>query len=250
MNNEPIIEIKNLSFTYKKQLVLEAVNFSVYKEDFVAIIGPNGGGKTTLVKLILGLLKPKEGFIHVFGSFPEKVRGVIGYVPQKSTERYRDFPINVHEVVEMGGLSGNGLRKHSVSEARVHEALAGVSMQSFRTTQIGELSGGQLQRVLIARALVSDPKLLIMDEPTASIDAEMEYGLYDILRELNKKIPLIIVTHDLTAISDKVNKIGCLNKQFYCHKAGELTEEDILKTYNCPVEFLGHGLPHKVLKKH
>jgi zinc transport system ATP-binding protein len=251
MNNNPIIEIKNLNFSYKSESVLEDVNFELYPEDFLALIGPNGGGKTTFVKLILGLLKPDNGTLLIFGKRPESVRSKIGYVPQKSTEKYRDFPINVNEVVQTGLLTGS-FSKKSLFAARgsVQKVLESVSMDSFMNTQIGELSGGQLQRVLIARALVSNPELLIMDEPTASIDAEMEYGLYDILKELNKKIPLIIVTHDLTAISDNVNKIGCLNKRLYCHKAGEVTEEDILKTYNCPVEFLGHGLPHMVLKKH
>ncbi len=251
MNNEPILEIQNVYFTYKRQPVLDEINLALYREDFLALIGPNGGGKTTLVKLILGLLKPSRGNIFLFGKRPESVRSSVGYVPQKSTERYRDFPINVHEVVRMGCLKAHIFKKKESSPTHsIEGALESVSMSSYMHRQIGELSGGQLQRVLIARALVSNPALLIMDEPTASIDTEMEKGLYDILKDLNKKIPIIIVTHDLTAISENVNKIGCLNRYLYCHRSGEVTEEDILKTYNCPIELLAHGLPHKVLKKH
>ncbi len=252
-----IIDIKNLDFAYTGEIVLEAVDLNVHEQDFLAIIGPNGGGKTTLLKLMLGLLTPRSGTILINGKSPEKASSCIGYVPQ-NIHMNQDFPISVMDVVLMGTLDPKTrLRRNKALNRRAAlEALNRLDMVNYADKKIGMLSGGQRQRVLIARALVSQPQILLLDEPTASIDSKGQLDFYKLLAKLNKEITILVVSHDLLAISRYVKAVACVNKRLHYHDQAEITE-DMLKTMysctieeECPLELVAHGLPHRVLKPH
>jgi zinc transport system ATP-binding protein len=249
---QQIITIKNLSFAYQREnKILENIDLEVFRSDFLGIIGPNGGGKTTLLKIILGLLKQDKGTVSVFSKKPQKARDLIGYVPQ-FLEIDLDCPVSVLDIVLMGILSRKKIfQKYNDQDFKLaEEALKFVDLYNLKNKQIGELSGGQRQRVYIARALIRKPKLLILDEPTASIDEKSERDFWELLKEINRNTAIIIVSHDIGVIFKNVNKIACLNKQLYCHDADEMTQEILDKTYKCDIELLGHGLPHRVLRKH
>jgi zinc transport system ATP-binding protein len=252
-----IVEIKNVCFAYNGQPVLEGVNLDIRQGDFIAMIGPNGGGKTTLLKLILGLLKPGKGSIRVLGDTTEKASHHIGYVPQ-DVHINRSFPISAMDIVLMGKLQPN--RRWAKSSAQDRQealnALKRMEIEASANSKIGELSGGERQRVFIARALVSRPKLLLLDEPTASIDAKGQAEFYRLLKTLNKDIPILVVSHDLVAISTYVKSVACVNKRLHYHNQAEITGEMLEEMYPCtdeevcPVELIAHGLPHRVLKHH
>ncbi len=213
-----VIEIKDLSFAYEKQKVLEDINLTVEEKDFLAIIGPNGGGKSTLLKLILGINKYKKGSIKVLGKAPKESLRSIGYVPQ-NTNVNTDFPIKVIEVVLMGHVEGKrplfGYGKHEILCAM--GALEQVGMADFAQTKIGSLSGGQRQRVMIARALCAHPKILILDEPTSSIDITGQRDIYELLKELNAHITVIVVSHDISVILEYANKAAHVHKTLSFH---------------------------------
>ncbi len=245
---EPVIRVRDLCFGYDAERVIDHVDLDVYPRDFLAIIGPNGGGKSTLVKLLLGLLRPWSGEIR---SRIGQRRGSLGWVPQFATFD-RAFPLRVCEVVEMGALGGRGLfrpysRQNRLSTEAILEQL---QLDGLAETRIAELSGGQMQRVLIARALVSRPEILFLDEPTASIDAESREKLRSLLLELNQSIPIVIVTHDLSSLPDAVKNVACLNRQLYYHPGGEAVAEGLEKVYGCHVDLIAHGHPHRVLSEH
>src|SRR3954452_22973115 len=208
---QAIIEIKQLSYRYEKESVLEDITITVPDGSFLAIVGPNGSGKSTLLKLILGLLKPQKGDIFLFGQEINKFKDwhKIGYVSQKANSFNSGFPATVFEVVASGLTKKLGMFKFFKKEhsQKVNEALDAVGMKRFSNRNIGELSGGQQQRVFIARALVSEPSLLILDEPTVGVDAENVNNFYQMLGDLNKShdITLLLVTHDIGTISDKVS---------------------------------------------
>jgi zinc transport system ATP-binding protein len=252
-----ISEISNLDFTYNGEAVLEDVNLSIPQKDFVAIIGPNGSGKTTLVKLMLGLLTPVKGTIHVDGKPPQQASSDIGYVPQ-DVHLNRNFPITAIDVVLMGKLhpSQRVSRRSAAHRREALEALERMEMQAHAYKKIGVLSGGQRQRVFIARALVSQPKLLLLDEPTASIDTKGQEDFYRLLKELNKEITVLVVSHDLLVISRYVKSVVCVNKKIHYHGHAEITGEMLETMYLCsaeevcPVELVAHGLPHRVLAEH
>jgi zinc transport system ATP-binding protein len=243
---EPLIEVREVSFGYGAELVLEGVNLAIYPHDYLAILGPNGGGKTTLIKLLLGLLNPRSG--SIVDRLPDRP-GKLGYVPQFSTFD-RGFPLRVLEVVRMGRISRRGLLgPYNRDDQRAAEAmLERLHLADLARRPIRELSGGQMQRVLIARALVSEPAILFLDEPTASIDAESRETLRELLLELNQKIPIVVVTHDPTSIASAVRHVACVNRGLHYHH--ELTNEALEEAYGCPVELLGHGVPHRVLHSH
>ncbi len=220
-----VIDIKNVSFAYDKQMILENINLSVEERDFLAIIGPNGGGKSTLLKLILGLLKPQKGSISVFDKAPSKSLTQIGYVPQ-NTNVNTDFPIKVIEVVMMGHVGSKkplfGYGKDEVLCAM--GALAQVGMENFAQTKIGALSGGQRQRVMIARALCAHPKILILDEPTSSIDITGQKEIYELIKQLNQNITVIVVSHDISVILEYANKAAHVNKGLSYHDISDKTQ--------------------------
>lgn len=250
--SKQIIKIKNLSFAFKKNInILENINLNVFQNDFLGIIGPNGGGKTTLLKIILGLLEPDKGAITVFNKTPKKARDFVGYVPQ-FLKADLDCPISVLEIVLTGILSRKKIfQKYNDKDLELaKQSLDFVNLWGLKDKQVGELSGGQRQRVYIARALTRRPKLFIFDEPTASIDEKSAQDFWNLLQEINKKITIIIVSHEIGVIFKNVNKIACLNKQLYSHDPSEITTEMLDKTYKCDIELLGHGLPHRVLRKH
>ncbi|WP_042345905.1 metal ABC transporter ATP-binding protein [Bacillus massiliigorillae] len=220
---DTIINIKDISYRYEKNLVLENISLTVPKGAFIAIVGPNGSGKSTLLKLLLGLLKIQSGSIELFGkpiqSFKEWDK--IGYVSQKANSFNSGFPATVFEVVLSGLTKKIGLfhfaKKHH--RDKVWKAIESVGMTDFANRNIGELSGGQQQRVFIARALVSDPELLILDEPTVGVDAANVKQFYKMLEDLNQNlgITLMLVTHDIEAVSEKITHVACLNKYLHFH---------------------------------
>jgi len=243
------VEINHLSIKFNEQLILNDINFSIEEKDFMAIIGPNGGGKTTLLKVILGILTPDEGKVKVFGKDPKKSKDLMGYLPQR-LDFDHDFPINVFETVLMGRYHGL-LKKYSNQDHKaVTQALKDVEMDELKDRQISKLSGGQMQRVFIARAIVRDPKLLIMDEPMASIDPEMQHSFYELMSRLKNKMAIVLVSHDVGAVSTHVDKIACLNQKLYYHGPVEDSADGLEEVYHCPIELISHGIPHRVLKEH
>lgn len=235
-----IVSIKNLSFSYDKQIVLENIDLNIEDKDFLAIIGPNGGGKSTLLKLILGMNKIQQGVIKVLNEIPSKNLSKIGYVPQ-NTNINTDFPIKVIEVVLMGHVGGKrpfiGYGKEEISCAM--GALAQVGMQDFAHKKIGSLSGGQRQRVMIARALCAHPKVLLLDEPTASIDVEGQKKIYDLLKELNKTITVVVVSHDISVILGYAKKVAHINKTLTFHDISDKSDSiKNTKGHFCEVEML------------
>jgi zinc transport system ATP-binding protein len=247
-----ILEIKDLSAGYDDSLVLRNVNFHVYNTDFIGIIGPNGGGKTTLVKTILGTLKPRSGSIQYYFEGKEKdFRKHIGYLPQQNSID-RKFPISVREVVLSGLASQKPLIfTFSRNDKKIADELIERSgLESIRNNPVGELSGGQLQRVFLARAVISSPDLLILDEPSTYVDNRSESELYEALKELNKEIAILLVSHDIGTISSFIKTIACVNVNLHYHASNEISEEE-LEIYNCPVDIITHGkVPHRVLHEH
>ncbi len=248
MNTE-VVRLEDVWVYYDNNPALEGVNLSIEDGDFLGIIGPNGGGKSTLLKVILGLIRPVRGKVSVFGLPPEKGRTRIGYVPQSALFD-RNFPISVFEVVLMGRLGRlfHGFSKEDKAEAEV--ALNKVEMSDFKDRGIDELSGGELQRVLVARALATRPGLLLLDEPTSNVDLPTQRSFYELLGELKKEAAIVLVSHDISAVSVYVDKIACLNRQLFYHGSKEISPEIIDMTYGCPVDLIAHGASHRVLKEH
>jgi zinc transport system ATP-binding protein len=244
-----IVSLKDVWVYYNDTPVLEGINFSVKDNTFLAIIGPNGGGKSTLLKVILGLIKPARGMVSVFGKPADVGRTYIGYLPQaKPTDLA--FPISVYEVV-LSGRYDRPLRKYSAADKEAAlKALKDVDMAEYTDRQIGRLSGGQIQRVFLARALARDPKLLILDEPTASIDPERQKSFYALLDKLKNRMAVLFVTHDIGAVSEYFDEIACLNRKMFYHGSAEEGNGKLEETYSCPIDILGHGKPHRVLRDH
>lgn len=258
----PIIEIKNLSAGYDGRTVLHDVDLTVYERDFLGIIGPNGGGKTTLIKCILGLLKPTGGEIiyhtpdvpagHPQAAERKSNQLSLGYLPQYSTID-RKFPISVEEVI----LSGLSIEKSLTSRftpaqrEKGKQIIARMGLEGLERRAIGQLSGGQLQRALLGRAIISDPSALILDEPSTYIDKRFEARLYELLAEINKECAIILVSHDIGTVLQQVKSIACVNETLDYHPDTGITTEWLEKNFNCPIELLGHGtLPHRILGEH
>lgn len=257
---KPDIELKDVSLSFGGAPILDNVSMTVGRGDYVAILGPNGGGKSTLLKIILGLLKPDSGSIKVLGHAPGHAGGRIGYLPQH-THVSSSFPISVLDAVLMGtvkpGLSGiTGLRRDPDETKLAREALARVDMLDHERRRLAGLSGGQMQRVFIARALVSQPELLLLDEPTASVDSSSRSSLFALLEELNKDMTILMVSHDISALASGVKSVACVNRSLHFHAAPEITGDMYQLTYGgdescCPVELITHGhVPHRVLELH
>ncbi len=232
----PVLSFENVEFAYQDSPVLKNVTFDIQSGESIGIIGPNGGGKTTLLRLIMGFLKPTAGTISLFGKPPGQSRDAIGYVPQV-TRFDRQFPISVFEVVLSGRLSRlPWYGKYSQTDYDAASAVLGkVGLIEFRNCAFGTLSGGQAQRTLIARALVSEPKLLLLDEPTASVDVHAEAHIYSLLRELQGDITLIMVTHDLSAAIDQVQRVLCVQNSVMSLLPKEVCEHFALGLYHTPL---------------
>ncbi len=236
------IELQNVTAGYKQNLpIIVDVNLQVEEKEFLGIIGPNGGGKTTLLKVILGLINPTKGKVLVDGKVNNSDYK-IGYVPQYSNFD-KTYPISVKDVVSMGIK-----KKEDIHQ--LESALTKVNLLHKINVQIGHLSGGEQQRVLIARALATNPEILLLDEPTASIDTQTGNNIYELLTELNKEKTIILVSHDIGAISRAVKKIACMNKKLVFHNSKEVTKEMLEETYQCPVDLIAHGVPHRVFDHH
>ena len=249
--NIPAIEMKHIYFAYEKTPVLEDITFTLKQGDFLGIIGPNGSGKTTLLKLMLGIIKPDRGDIKVLGKAPHHVSHRIGYVPQ-NIDFNITFPISVLDVTLMGRLSRSRIGRWYSGEdfPKAEDALRKVGMWKHRRASIGRLSVGQRQRVLIARALATDPEILFLDEPTASVDLEFGTNLFDLLHQLNEKVTIITITHDVGVISRHVKSVACVNRSLVFHSDKHISAEMIDAAYQCPVDLIAHGLPHRVLPTH
>ena len=240
-----IIEIKNLSAGYDGRTVLRDVNLTVYERDFLGIIGPNGGGKTTLIKCILGLLKPYGGEIIIR-------EPAIGYLPQYTTID-KKFPITVEEVVLSGLSSRKSLTARFTAEQRrkAGEVIRRMGLEGMEQRAIGTLSGGQLQRALLGRAVIADPTVLILDEPSTYIDKHYEARLYELLADINKQCAIILVSHDIGTVLQQVKSIACVNETLDYHPDTGISEEWLERNFHCPIELLGHGaIPHRILGEH
>ena len=238
---DTIINIDDVSFSYSNIPVVRNVNLAVREGEFLGVIGPNAGGKSTLLKLILGLLQPDAGEITVFGKRPEKGRSRIGYVPQHPAFS-RDFPINVRDAVLLGRLGETrwyGGYTQEDKEIAIN-ALKVVEIDNIRNQTIDSLSGGQLQRVLIARALASRPDILILDEPTANIDVRAEEDIFGLLKQYNEHMTIIVVSHDIGFISGYVDRVACLNQTMLCHTTSEISGKTIEELYGAPVRMIQH----------
>ena len=238
---EPIVKFENVSFSYNSDCVLDKVTLDILPKDFIWIVGPNGGGKTTLIKLLLGLLRPREGKITVFGSAVENCRERIGYMPQHAHLDLK-FPVTVLDVALMGRLkAGNPVGRYSADDKRAAlEALAAVSLDDQADRRLGELSGGQQRRLLIARALACDPELLVLDEPTANLDRVVEGELFDILRELSSRMTVIMVSHDPAFVTDFVRSVVCVNKSVSVHPTKRFDSEFMHDLYRGDMRIVRH----------
>lgn len=231
--------------------ILRNVNLEVFEGDFLGIIGPNGGGKTTLLKTILGLLKPSKGNIVFHAQNSKKIN--IGYLPQIN-QIDKKFPISVFDVI----LSGITLPKNKILQTyspqqkeRAIEVAGQMGLDKLLDRPIGELSGGQLQRTLLGRAIVDDPELLVLDEPNSYVDKQFEKNFYKLLEEINKNTAIILVSHDVGTVLTMVKNIACVNGGLHYHSGSNITSEWLEKSYSCPIEIIGHGdLPHRVLERH
>ncbi len=246
--NDDILVISDLFAAYNGEPVLENVNLTVKKGDFIGIIGPNGGGKTTLLKVMLGLLKPVSGSVSYMDGLNISD---IGYLPQMP-ESDISFPLSIEDVVLSGLMhkKGSGARMTSSDKHRAREIMEDLGLASYFRSRLDQLSGGELQRVFLARALVGSPELLLLDEPGNFVDSAFEQGFYDKLKELNSEITIMMVSHDVGTISAYVKSFACINRKLNYHDSGKITNEQ-LQGYGCPIQLIAHGdVPHTVLDKH
>ena len=245
-----LITLQDVSVAYDGCEVLTHVDLEIGSDDFLGVIGPNGGGKTTLVKAILGTV-PHSGTIRLAPELYDGRERLIGYMPQL-TDFDRAFPISVEEVV-LSGLQGRrGFRSRYTRQdrAKAAELLAATGIEALARQPIGAISGGQMQRALLCRAIVSDPKLLILDEPTNFVDNRFENELYSTLQELNRRMAILMVSHDIGTITSVVKEIVCVNRTVHRHRSNRITEEQ-LQNYNCPIQLISHGkVPHTILEHH
>ncbi len=244
--SKPLVILKNVKTGYESKPVLHDVSLEVHPADFIGVLGPNGGGKTTLMRVILGLLPVFSGKVE----FPTG-RPATGYLPQAS-QIDQSFPITVKELVSSGLKNQNNWFPHPGASQRkqLNQMLDDAGLSTIAHRPIGELSGGQLQKALLCRAIINKPKLLILDEPNTHVDKQFEMELYDWLKELNKDMAILLVSHDIGTITPIVKTIACVNGTLHYHPSNQLTEE-VLKVYNCPVDVIAHGpIPHRVLKSH
>jgi len=240
MNDEPIISLQNVSFSYQDVPILEDVTLSVSRNELVSIVGPNGGGKTTLLKIILGLLAPASGRVRLFGEPPARTSRRVGYMPQHP-QYDPQFPVTVKDVVLMGRVERHAAGPYTRGDAEaVVRALADVDLDGFADRPFNTLSGGQRQRVLIARALASEPDLLILDEPTSNIDLAVETKLIGILQTLNRHMTIVMVSHDLGFVSHIVTTVVCVNRRVVVHPTSEITGEIIAEIYGSDLRMVRH----------
>ncbi|HJK51160.1 MAG TPA: ABC transporter ATP-binding protein [Methanocorpusculum sp.] len=248
-----VLEIDHLVVERSGHVVLDDVSFVLHQGDVAAIIGPNGGGKTSFLMSILGLIQPKSGTIRVFGEEPAAARARIGYVPQVHTFDFW-YPMTVQEMVltgRLGHIPGLVKRYHEKDYAAAKDALAAMDLTGYENRPIAELSGGEQRRAVISRALDGCPQLLIRDEPTVYVDGPTGERLMTLLEELRDRMTVLMVTHDISAMSGHVNRVACLNRKLFTHDTDKITGDMVAAAYGCPVELITHGqVPHRVLARH
>lgn len=235
------VEISDLTFRYGELMVLDSIDLKVSEKEFIGVVGPNAGGKSTLLKIILGLLQPTGGSVSVLGTSPVRARKKLGYVPQHPTFP-RDFPITVGQAVLMGRL---GVTKPFAGYAAddiviADKAMTETEIKRLDSRRLNTLSGGQLQRVMLARALVSQPELLLLDEPTSNIDTRLESEIFDLLRDLNKRMAIVVVSHDIGFISGYVERVACLNRTLVCHDTESMDGRMLQELYGSDVHMVAH----------
>lgn len=241
--------MKSLSASYGSHIVLQDIDFKVSENDFIGVIGPNGGGKTTLLKIILGLISPVKGkllFNH------ELLNGKsIGYLPQMSTGDI-NYPVTVTDIILSGLMIRKGVisRMSSSDKKKAEQVIIELGLVGMAKSTLNELSGGQMQRVFLGRAIIGDPKLLLLDEPANFVDTTFENDFYEKLRVLNTRMAILMVSHDVGTISSHIKSFACVNRFLHYHPSHEITNEDLL-AYGCPIQLVTHGdVPHTVLKHH
>ncbi len=249
-----ILEIKNLSVSYDDNpLVLKNVNLDVFEHDFLGIIGPNGGGKTTLLKTVLGLVKPAGGSISFFKDKTKVDKINIGYLPQIN-QIDKKFPISVDDVILSGLTTKKSVFSPYTNEQKdkVKSVAKQMGLEKLTDRPIGALSGGQLQRTLLGRAIIDNPELLVLDEPNSYVDKRFESDFYKILEDINKDTAIILVSHDIGTVISSVKNIACVNEGLHYHSGANITTDWLEESYSsCPIEIIGHGdFPHRVLEKH
>lgn len=248
---QAVVELRDVAFSYGLAPVLKGIGLRVAEGEFLGIVGPNAGGKSTLLKLILGLLEPQSGRIRVLERRPREARRWLGYVPQYPSFP-RDFPITVEQAVLLGRLGAPAPAKHGwlgalspggygkADRRATDQALREVEADDLADRQIGSLSGGQLQRVLLARALVAEPRILILDEPTANIDQRLESDIFDLLKQLNRRMTILVVSHDIGFVSSYVSRVACVNRTLVCHHTDAIDGQVIQDLYGEKVRMVAH----------
>ena len=241
--------MNSLSASYGTSIVLQDVDFQVSENDFIGVIGPNGGGKTTLLKIILGLLKPLKGNIIFNDDLLKGNR--IGYLPQISTGDI-NYPVTVTDIILSGLMIRKGIASGMTSDdwKKAGMVIDELGLKGFARSTLNELSGGQMQRVLLGRAIIGDPRLLLLDEPANFVDTTFENDFYEKLKDLNKRMAILMVSHDVGTISSHIKSFACVNRSLHYHPSPEITHEDLV-AYGCPIQLVTHGdIPHTVLKSH
>jgi zinc transport system ATP-binding protein len=246
------VSARNLTVRYGGVAAIDNVCIDIVEGDYLGIIGPNGGGKTTLLKAILGMVRPSEGEVRIYGKKPSEAGGIVGYVPQVASMN-KTFPATVREVVAMAKLKPEISFFHKYSPEELNSAdvaMENAGILDLGNKKVSELSGGQFQRMLIARAISHGPRVLLLDEPTANVDATSRTGIYELLEKLNGNMTIVMVTHDMLAVSSQVRSLACLNVRLVYHGESEISDETIHELYGCPIDLLAHGVPHRVLRQH
>lgn len=235
------IKISQLNFSFDDLNILENIDMEIEPGDFVGLVGPNGGGKTTLLKLILGLYKPQSGHIEIFNKPLKNQRKKIGYVPQYANFN-SDFPISVQDTVLQGRLGVTNFWGRYTTKDRLIAQKVMEETEILRLAQrsIQSLSGGQMQRVLVARALAAEPEILLLDEPTANIDQRAEKDIFDLFKTINQRMTILIISHDIGFVSDYINRVFCLNKTLVCHDASPVTSDTIKTLYGGHINEIHH----------
>lgn len=241
MNTTSVIDISDVNFSYASVPVLENISFTVNQGDFTALIGPNGGGKTTLIKIILGLLKPDNGVVRIFGGPVKRNQQRLGYVPQYA-QFNADFPISVQDTVLQGRLgTTRWWGGYTTSDReKANQVMKETEIFHLKHRSIGSLSGGQLQRVMVARALAGEPELLLLDEPTANIDQRSEKDIFDLFKDLNHRMTIMVISHDIGFVSEYINTVLCLNRTLVCHESKPVTSDTIHELYGNHVSEIHH----------
>jgi zinc transport system ATP-binding protein len=244
-----LLEMSSVSVAYGSNTALQDADLKVYNNDFIGVIGPNGGGKTTLLKVILGLVEPFKGELVFNQQLLD--RNKIGYLPQMSTGD-NNFPVTVKDVILSGLMMQKGVtsRMSLSDKKRASQVIEELGLSDLSDSPLSELSGGQLQRVFLGRAVIGDPRLLLLDEPGNFVDANFENDFYEKLRGLNRRMAIMMVSHDVGTISAHIKSFACVNRQLHYHPSSEITNEELM-AYGCPIQLVTHGeVPHTVLKKH